>query len=233
MIFIFRKYNSHARIIIYAETYLESKELLFSFEPWADQTYNILEYKMYEVDKEKYADIIGIDKDMISYPRIISEDEFKELEKKKVILDEQFNNIHNTKVLTKKFAGENTNLLSTEEFVGQLKNHAESIEKIKKSIYQMMQVVGDIWVKEFKSKYYNSPRYKIYGKSRYQCEKYLNELNKNSNTDFSARFDTILLINNFHDFTEEDVSNYKMMINYMKENNIHKFPFSTYKKEEQ
>ena len=57
-------------------------------------------------------------------------------------------------------------------------------------------------------------------------------MSEKSNTDFSTRFDTELLIKNFNDFTEEDVSNYTMMINYMKENNINKFPFSTYKKEE-
>ena len=233
MIFIFRQYDSQKRIIIYAESYLEAKETLFDLNPWADRVYNILEYKMYSVDDTIYHNTLGIEYDMGGYPRIISEDEFKELENNKAILDEQFNNIHNTKVLTKKFAGENTNLLSTEEFVCQLKNHAESIGKIKKSIYQMMRVVGDVWVKEFKSKYLNNgPRYKIYGKSRYQCEKYLNELNEKSNTDFSTRFDTELLIKNFNDFTEEDVSNYTMMINYMKENNINKFPFSTYNKEE-
>jgi len=234
MIFIFRQYDSQKQIIIYAESYLEAKETLFEFNPWADKTYNILEYKMYNIDTDKFWEVLNIDENGYGYPRIISKKEYEILRDNKVILDEQFKNIHNTKVLTKKFAGENTNLLSTEEFVGQLKNHAESVGKTKKSIYQMMRVVGDIWVKEFKSKYLNnSPRYRVYGKSRYQCEKYLNELNEKLNTDFSTRFDTVLLIKNFNDFTEEDVSNYKMMINYMKENNINKFPFSTYKEEEQ
>ena len=45
MIFIFRHYDSQKRIIIYAESYLEAKEALFEFNPWADKTYNILEYK--------------------------------------------------------------------------------------------------------------------------------------------------------------------------------------------
>jgi len=234
MIFIFRQYDSQKRIIIYAESYLEAKETLFDLNPWADRIYNILEYKMYSVDDTIYHDTLGIEYDMGGYPRIISEDEFKELEKNKAILDEQFNNMHNTKVLTKKFAGENTNLLSTEEFVGQLKNHTESIGKTKQNMYRMLSVVGDVWVKEFKPKYLNfSPGYKIYGKSRYQCEKYLNELNEKSNTDFSTRFDTELLIKNFNDFTEEDISNYLIMVDFMKNNNIKKFPFSTYKKEEQ
>jgi hypothetical protein len=171
---------------------------------------------------------------MEEYPRIISESELKLLTKNKVILDAQFNTIHNTHVLTKNFAGENTILLSTEEFVGQLKNRAELAGKTKQNMYRMLSVVGDIWVKEFKTKYLNNgPRYRVYGKSRYQCEKFLNELNIKSNGDFATRFDTVLLIKNFNDFTEEDVSNYMMMVDYMKEHNINKFPFSTYKEEEQ
>ena len=234
MIFIFRQYDSQIRIIIYAESYLEAKETLFELNPWADKVYNILEYKMYRVRDDVYRDTLGIEHDMIGYPRIISEDEFKELENNKAILDEQFNNIHNTKVLTKKFAGENTNLLSTEEFVGQLKNRAESVGKTKQNMYRMLSVVGDIWVKEFKSKYLNNgPRYKVYGKSRYQCEQFLNNLIEKTNINFENSWPTELLIKDFNDFTENDVSNYMMMIDYMKENNINKFPFSTYKEEEQ
>jgi hypothetical protein len=234
MIFIFRQYDSQKRIIIYAESYLEAKETLFDLNPWADRVYNILEYKMYSVDDTIYHDTLGIEYDMGGYPRIISEDEFKELEKNKAILDEQFNNIHNTKVLTKKFAGENTNLLSTEEFVGQLKNRAELAGKTKQNMYRMLSVVGDIWVKEFKTKYLNNgPRYRVYGKSRYQCEKFLNDLIEKTNINFENSCSAELLIKDFNDFTENDVSNYTMMIDYMKENNINKFPFSTYKEEEQ
>lgn len=234
MIFIFRKYNSQNRIIIYAKTYLEAKETLFDLNPWADRVYNILEYKMYSVDDVIYHDTLKIEYYMGGYPRIISEDEFKELEKNKAILDEQFNNIHNTKVLTKKFAGENTNLLSTEEFVGQLKNNAESACKIKRSIYQMMRVVGDIWVKEIKIKsLIGRPLYRVYGKSRYQCENLLNNLVEKTNISFDYSLPAELLIKDFNDLSENDVSNYMMMIDYMKENNINKFPFSTYKEEEQ
>ena len=234
MIFIFRQYDSQVRIIIYAESYLEAKETLFELNPWADKVYNILEYKMYSVDDVIYHDTLGIEYDMGGYPRIISEDEFKELEKNKAILDEQFKNIHNTKVLTKKFAGENTTLLSTEEFVGQLKNHAESVGKTKKSIYQMMRVVGDVWVKEFKIRFLSGcSRYRVYGKSRYQCEKFLNNLIEKTNINFENSWPAELLIKDFNGFTENDVSNYTMMIDYMKENNINKFPFSTYKEEEQ
>jgi hypothetical protein len=234
MIFIFRQYDSQKRIIIYAESYLEAKETLFELNPWADRVYNILEYKMYNVDDAIYHDTLKLEYDMGGYPRIISEDEFKELEKNKAILNEQFNNIHNTKVLTKKFAGENTNLLSTEEFVGQLKSHAKSIGKIKKNIYQMMRVVGDVWVKEIKIKsLIGLPLYRVYGKSRYQCEKLLNDLIEKTNINFDYSLPAELLIKDFNDLNENDVSNYMMMIDYMKENNINKFPFSTYKEEEQ
>lgn len=65
--------------------------------------HNILEYKMYRVNDAIYHDTLKIEYDMEGYPRIISENEFKELKKNKAILDEQFNNMHNTKVLTKKF----------------------------------------------------------------------------------------------------------------------------------
>ena len=234
MIFIFRQYDSQKQIIIYAESYLEAKETLFEFNPWADKTYNILEYKMYNIDTDKFWEVLNIDENGYGYPRIISKKEYEILRDNKVILDEQFKNIHNTKVLTKKFAGENTNLLSTEEFVGQLKNHAESVGKTKKSIYQMMRVVGDVWVKEFKIRFLSGcPRYRVYGKSRYQCEKFLNNLIEKTNINFENSWPTELLIKDFNDFTENDVSNYMMMIDYMKENNINKFPFSTYKEEEQ
>ena len=63
--------HSQKRIIIYAESYLEAKEALFEFNPWADKTYNILEYKKYEVDKLKYGEILNLDIEMLSYPRIL------------------------------------------------------------------------------------------------------------------------------------------------------------------
>lgn len=237
MIFIFRQYDSHVRIIIYAESYLEAKETLFDLNPWADRVYNILEYKMYSVDDVIYHDTLGIEYDMGGYPRIISEDEFKELEKNKAILDEQFKNIHNTKVLTKKFAGENTNLLSTKEFVGQLKNHAESVRKIKNSIYQMMNIVGDIWFEEFYIKGLGlGNKYIVYGKSRYQCKKTLetlkNDFKDNRITSYDKQ-ELLIEYDNGNELTQSSIEKYNKMIEFMKENNINKFPFSTYKEEEQ
>lgn len=232
MIYIFMQYDSQVRIIIYAESYLEAKETLFEFNPWADKTYNILEYKMYRIDYQKFFDILGIEKDMRDYPRILSESELELLTKNKVILDAQFNNIHNTHVLTKRFGGENTNLLSTEEFVGQLKDRADSVSKTKKNIKQMLYIVGDIWVKEFRIKWLNFS-YKVYGKSRYQCEKYIDNLIKNINVNITTDDNIKLLIKDSKEISDNDISNYKTMIQYMKDNNIKKFPFSTYKEEEQ
>ena len=234
MIFIFRQYDSQIRIIIYAESYLEAKEALFEFNPWADKTYNILEYKMYRIDYQKFFDILGIEKDMRDYPRILSESELELLTKNKVILDAQFNTIHNTHVLTKRFGGENTNLLSTEEFVNQLKTHADSVTKTKKNIKQMLYIVGDIWVKEFKIRFLSGcPRYRVYGKSRYQCERLLKDLIDRTNINFETAWPTELLIRNIDEFNDNDISKYQVMIQYMKDNNIKKFPFCTYKEEEQ
>ena len=234
MIFIFRQYDSQKRIIIYAESYLEAKETLFELNPWADKVYNILEYKMYHIDYLKFFDTLGIESDMRDYPRIISESELKLLTKNKVILDAEFNTIHNTHVLTKKFAGENTNLLSTEEFIDQLKNHVKLIDKTKRNIYQMMNIIGDIWVKEFKIKFLSGgSHYKVYGKSRYQCEKFLNDLIEKTNINFVTEWPIELLIKDNNNFREVDILKYQTMIEYMKENNINKFPFSTYKEEEQ
>ena len=189
---------------------------------------------MYHIDYLKFFDTLGIESDMRDYPRIISESELKLLTKNKVILDAEFNTIHNTHVLTKKFAGENTNLLSTEEFIDQLKNHVKLIDKTKRNIYQMMNIIGDIWVKEFKIKFLSGgSHYKVYGKSRYQCEKFLNDLIEKTNINFVTEWPIELLIKDNNNFREVDILKYQTMIEYMKENNINKFPFSTYKEEEQ
>ena len=239
MIFIFRKYNSQARIIIYAETYLESKELLFSFDPWADKTYNILEYKMYEVDKEKYADIIGIDKDMISYPRVISEKEFLLIkDSKDILLDEQFKNLHNTKILTKGFAGE-TSLMSTSEFVNKLKENADAKNLIKRQIKKMLTIVGDIWKLTYITYRYTDSTSvikgtsNIYGLSRLQV---LNKYNEQQHKQKYGKFiiepiiqpnyrEVFELDNN--DFSQNDIDEYNTLVNYMKKYNIKKFPFDT------
>ena len=234
MIYIFMQYDSNKRIIIFARSYMEAKETLFEFNPWADKVYNILEFKMYNINLQKFYEVLNIENEMEEYPRILSESELELLTKNKVILDAQFNIIHNTHVLTKRFGGENTNLLSTEEFVEQLKDRADSVSKTKKNIKQMLYIVGDIWVKEFKIRFLSGcPRYRVYGKSRYQCERLLKDLIDRTNINFETAWPTELLIRNIDEFNDNDISKYQVMIQYMKDNNIKKFPFCTYKEEEQ
>lgn len=241
MIFIFRQYDSQVRIIIYAESYLEAKEALFEFNSWADKTYNILEYNMYEVDKEKYADIIGIDKDMISYPRIISENEFFLIRSSSdhVLLDEQFKNLHNTKVLTKGYAGE-TSLMSTSEFVNALKENADIKSAAKRQIKKMLTIVGDIWKLTYTPYRYTDfngvikDTASIYGLSRRQVlEMYNNQEHKQG---FGKLIIEPLIQPEYrevfelehNDFSAKDVNEYNILVNCMNKYNIKKFPFDTY-----
>lgn len=236
MIYIFRQYDSEKQIIIYAESYLEAKETLFEFNSWADKTYNILEYKMYNIDTDKFWEVLNIDENGYGYPRIISKKEYEILRDNKVILDEQFKNLHNTRVLMKKDASENFPLLSTEEYVNKLKNRADNIDRHKKNIYQMLNVVGDIWYEEFYVKGNNlKNKYIIYGKSRYQCKKILEKLkDEYSDNRFTSYNKQELLIENNYtdDLTPRDIERYDKMIEFMKTNNIKKFPFTTYIEEE-
>ena len=236
MIYIFRQYDSDKQIIIYAESYIEAKEILFDFNPWADKTYNIFEFRMYDINTDKFWEVLNIDDNGYGYPRILSQKELQLLKDNKVILDEQFKNIHNTRVLMKKDSTEKFPLLSTEEFVNKLKNHADVIDKHKKSIYQMLNVVGDIWYEEFYIKGLGlGNKYIVYGKSRYQCKKTLEELKDEypDNRITSYNKQELLIENNYsNDLTPNDIERYDNMINFMKENNIKKFPFTTYIKEE-
>jgi hypothetical protein len=238
MIFIFRQYDSQARIIIYAESYLEAKEALFEFNPWADKIYNILEYKKYEVDKLKYGEILNLDIEMLSYSRILSEKEFEMIcnSSDHIINDKAFNDIHNTKVLTKAFAGEDTNLMSTSEFVNALKENADMKDSVKHQIKKMLSIVGDIWFEEIFDKYAKfNGKYIVYGKSRYQCKKLIEKLNEQykSNRFISYnRLETLIENNYVDDLTPRDIERYDKMVEFMKANNIKKFPFTTYIEEE-
>ena len=240
MIFIFRHYDSQKRIIIYAESYLEAKEALFEFNPWADKTYNILEYKMYEVDKEKYADIIGIDKDMISYPRIISENEFFLIRSSSnhVLLDEQFKNLHNTKVLTKGYAGD-TSLMSTSEFVNALKENADMKDSVKRQIKKMLAIVGDVWKLTYTSYRYTDVNgvikdtASIYGLSRRQIlEMYNNQQHKQGYGKLTIepiiqpQYKEVYELEN-NDFSPKDIDEYNTLVTCMKKYHIKKFPFDT------
>lgn len=240
MIFIFRQYESQKNIIIYAESYLEAKEVLYALNPWADKKYNIFEYKMYKVDKEKYADILGIDKDMIIYPRIISETEFFLIKSSQdhILLDEQFKNIHNTKVLSKGYANEKS-LMSTSEFVTALKENADHKQITKRQIKKMLSIVGDIWKIT-----YTTPKYtdyngitkntaNIYGLSRRQVLELYNKQQYKQEYEniiiepiIQSNYKTIFELEK-NDFSQEDINEYNILVNYMKKYNIKKFPFDT------
>ena len=241
MIFIFRHYDSQKRIIIYAESYLEAKEALFEFNPYADKTYNILEYKKYEVDKLKYGEILNLDIEMLSYPRILSEKEFETIcsSPEHIINDKAFNDIHNTKVLTKSFAGEDTILMSTSEFVNALKENADHKQVTKKQIKKMLSIVGDIWKLTYTPYRYTDVNgvikdtASIYGLSRCQIlEMYNNQPHKQGYEKLTI--EPIIQPNyrevfelETNDFSQKDIDEYNMLVNYMKKYNIKKFPFDT------
>ena len=218
MIYIFRQYDSDKQIIIYAESYMEAKETLFEFNPWADKTYNIFEYKMYNINTDKFWEVLNIDESGYGYPRIISKKEYEILRDNKVILDEQFKNLHNTRVLMKKDATENFPLLSTEEYVNTLKNYADHISKHKKEIYKMLNVVGDIWFEEFYIKGLGlGNKYIVYGKSRYQCKKTLEKLKDeySDNRITSYNKQELLIEDNYgNELTKLSIERYDKMVEF-------------------
>ena len=240
MIFIFRHYDSQKRIIIYAESYLEAKEALFEFNPYADKTYNILEYKKYEVDKLN-GEILNLDIEMLSYPRILSEKEFETIcsSPEHIINDKAFNDIHNTKVLTKAFAGEDTTLMSTSEFVSALKENADHKQVIKKQIKKMLAIVGDIWKLTYTSYRYTDANgvikdtASIYGLGRRQIlEMYNNQQHKQGYGKLTIepiiqpQYKEVYELEN-NDFSPKDIDEYNTLVTCMKKYHIKKFPFDT------
>ena len=241
MIFIFRHYDSQKRIIIYAESYLEAKEALFEFNPYADKTYNILEYKKYEVDKLKYGEILNLDIEMLSYPRILSEKEFETIcnSPEHIINDKAFNDIHNTKVLTKAFAGEDTTLMSTSEFVSALKENADHRQVTKKQIKKMLAIVGDVWKLTYTPYRYTDVNSvikdtaSIYGLGRRQIlEMYNNQQHKQGYGKLTIepiiqpQYKEVYELEN-NDFSPKDIDEYNTLVTCMKKYNIKKFPFDT------
>ena len=235
MIYIFRQYDSDVKIIIYAESYLEAKEVLFEFNGYADMTYNILEYKAYEIDMNKFNECLNIDEDMIGYPRILSNKEFELLKDNKVLLDEQFKDMHHSFVLTKKYAS-TKDLLSTNEYLNELQNNVVKSEKNREDIYKMLNIVGDIWIEEFGmlTDSFNTLKFYVYGRSRYQCDKIIDDLVNSSKNiiRLTGRRPELLIENFLNNLSPADIDNYNKMVKFMKDNNIKKFPFTTYKERE-
>ena len=241
MIFIFRQYDSQKRIIIYAESYLEAKEALFEFNPYADKTYNILEYKKYNVDFKKYCEILKLAYEEGGYPRILSENEFKIIcnDDNHIIEDKLFNDLHNTKVLTKGFAGEESNLMSTSEFVSVLKEKADYKQITKKQIKKMLAIVGDIWKLTYIPYRYTDingvikDTASIYGLSRRQIlEMYNNQQHKQCygkliiEPIIQPQYKEVFELEN-NDFSANDIDEYNTLVTCMKKYHIKKFPFDT------
>ena len=242
MIFIFRHYDSQKRIIIYAESYLEAKEALFELNPWADRVYNILEYKMYDVDFNKYCDILNIEEEYGGYPRILSEDEFTLITEpgSNVLLDKQFKDIHNTKVLTTNYSPE-MNLMGTTEYINKLKENTDIKESVKRQIAKMQNIIGDIWKLAYypKTKYLNNIKlkdtYYIYGLGRQQIIDLFNkQKNKSEYSSNYLNIEPIIKPNlnnvigfNSVSYSDNDIKEYNMLIDFMKRYNIKKFPFDT------
>ena len=124
-------------IVIYADSYLEAKALLYSINPYADYVYNLNEYKLQRVDPYKLFSICKIAPEWEFTPTFVNKKEYKKLQK--YIIGKEYSNINYAKVLTKKLAGglscKNTNkYLTTNEFVNYLKTNAEDNKHIKEQI---------------------------------------------------------------------------------------------------
>ena len=220
-LFIFYHYDSDKRIIILAKTYLEAKEVLFGLNSYADKTYNLVEYKLYELD----------DKCDEEYPRILSENEYENI--KEHIIDSQFNDLHNTHVLTKNIGNEyfmeKNNMLSINELKNNLMTNINIKQQNEDLILQMLDTVGDIWIKAFT---YKTNNYYIYGRSRYQVEKlYIKAhiaITKYARNAKIIDKQPCLLINDYLNLTNKDFINYNNMVSFMKKHKISNFPFTTY-----
>jgi len=227
-LFIFYKtLNTKDRIIVYAESYMEAKTLLFNLNSYADQIYNLIEYQLQYVYTENLLEICNIDPYYSGIPIVVSESQYEQM--KKYIINKQQSQVQHTKVLTKQYCDNLTeevkpNVYSTGEFINLLKLNADIHIKQKKEIQSMLNTVGDIWFIKIGS--LNEKIRYVYGKSRYQCKKLVNDLD-------IKEYHTIpeLLItfngNNYDNVTSKDLDNYNKMVSYMKENNIKKFPFIT------
>lgn len=229
-LFIFYKKlnkNQNDRVIIYADTYIEAKELLFAYNAYADQIYNLTEYKLQHVLTDKLFEICKIDEEFIGYPFIVAEYQYMKLEP--YINDKQFSDIQHTKVLTKNLCDVlspeiKTNTYSTGEFVNLLQEKTDLNIKYKKEIKSMLNTVGDIWFIKIGES--NKLCTYIYGKSRYQCLKIVKDLDIK---DYHTQPELLIKYtgNTYDNIVNTDINNYEIMVSYMKKYNIKKFPFIT------
>lgn len=222
-LFIFYKYENDNRIIVYASSYLEAKYAVLQFYTFGEKIFNLNEYLLQKVPTDKLFEILNIDKDIyIGYQFILSEYEYAKLEP--YIINKSTSIAQHQKVLTKQFIednGGNSKLLpSTKEFINILQKTTINKDSLKNQINQLLNVVGDIWYMTLDG--LTGSEY-IFGKSRLQCQNLANKENKNTTSNKPK-----LLINNINEITTNEIKLYKIMVDYIKTNNINKFPFSTF-----
>ena len=79
-------------------------------------------------------------------------------------------------------------------------------------------------------------KYIVYGKSRYQCKKTLEKLKEGLKGHKITSYDKQELLIDYdygNELTQTSIEKYNKMVNFIKTYNIKKFPFITYKEEEQ
>ena len=226
-LFIFYKYENDNRIIVYASSYLEAKYAVLQFYTFGEKIFNLNEYLLQKIPTDKLFEILNIEKDIyMGYQFILSEYEYAKLEP--YIINKSASMVQHQKVLTKQFIednGGNSKLLpSTKEFINILQKTTLNKESLKQQINQLLNVVGDIWYVTLDG--LTGLEY-IFGKSRLQCQNLANKETKNYTTLNNPK----LLINDINEITTDEIKLYKIMVDYIKANNINKFPFSTFKYE--
>ena len=133
----YQSINKDNFIVIYANSYLEAKSLLFSFNPYADYVYNLNEYKLQYVKTFELYSICKIAPEWESIPTFVNKNEYNKLQKY-ITLEKK-----KTKILTKNLANslncdKNNNYWTTNEFVNYLKYNSENNINIKKEITEYL-----------------------------------------------------------------------------------------------
>ena len=223
-LYIFYKYENNNRIIVYASSYLEAKYAVLQFYPFGENIFNLNEYLLQKIPTDKLFEILNIEKNIyIGYQFILTEHEYAKLEP--YIINKSTSMIQHQKVLTKQFieanGGDATLLPSTEEFINNLQEITINKKSLKNQINQLLTVVGDIWYITLHESTGFGYKY-IFGKSRLQCQNLANKETKKYIFNNPK-----LLIKDANEITDNEINLYKIMVDYIKTNNIKKFPFST------
>lgn len=230
-LYIFYKKYNQDRIIVYADSYLEAKNLILAFysQNSNDNEYCLTEYVLQKVMTDKLFKIMDIDrKEYEGYPFIVNEYEYNKL--LPYIINKSDSKINHNKVLTQEIAerfGGGKSMPSSEEFIDALKETAIYNDRIKQEIKQMLLKYGDVWFMEIRHRrgaFKASVTDYVYGKSRLQCK----TLAKDIGTEFElCNVEPKLLIKEVNYISKEDIENYKNFITNIRNNNAKKLPFTT------